>query len=503
VTEFDIPWQQPETVPANTELLDEGPFQPASFGAVTAAGSVAISEASGMISQEAAEGSGQVPLIWAGGSSTDLSSYGFPTSSYGESETTTSEVDPALGVGEQWLAQVIDPIDLVRHGLRRGDLLVRRAAAGWVDYLGVIVGDYVATANAFVARGIAVEAAGPGLYVEVAEVPLGGTAVQFTARRIDDPWSHHPPGQTIYRPDRGRPAPSYINVGPYRGPVNERVADPENQMTVSALASAPEYSGQQSGLGEDLTPQPDPQPTPVKYDAAAAVKFARKYWNRPCPDLRISPDLNGPDPRLKIRGFIDASRVVKFSKCNGPEEIAVDNAGQVVHQGTWDFLDDCTHFISCCIGRPPKGPLLNAANAKPDQIAKWRADIEAAGGLELPTHSLDESMYGLSGADCLIEFLTAPSRKWAKVIAEAKTKDEARSLMDQMLPGDLIAYVGNRLDHLAILLGDHGKINGKVACHTYCRSDHPDCTWDNDWDAIKPPGGDYRVTLLQMPRTTP
>jgi hypothetical protein len=101
----------------------------------------------------------------------------------------------------------------------------------------------------------------------------------------------------------------------------------------------------------------------------------------------------------------------------------------------------------------------------------------------------------------LIEYLTAPSRKWAKILKDKVSKDDARSVMDKMMPGDLIAYSsGGRFDHLVILLGDDGKHNNKVACHTYCRSDDAACTWDNDWDAIRPPGGDYRVTLLQMPR---
>jgi hypothetical protein len=238
------------------------------------------------------------------------------------------------------------------------------------------------------------------------------------------------------------------------------------------------------------------------YDAAAAVAYARKFWNKPCSDQRIAPDLN-QHPELAKRGFIDASGITKFVKRPGQQaEDAVDAAGHLAPQGDWSFLDDCTHFISCCIGRPPKGPL--PSNATSRQINQWRADVHAAGGLPLPTHSLDISMYGLSGVDRLVEFLTAPSRKWAKILAEKVSKDRARPLIGQMLAGDLIAYAGprdGRYDHLVIILGGaDGKINGKVACHTYCRSDDRQCTWDNDWDAIKPPLSDYSVTLLQMPR---
>lgn len=235
----------------------------------------------------------------------------------------------------------------------------------------------------------------------------------------------------------------------------------------------------------------------AKYDRKNAVAYAREFWNKPCSDLRIAPDLNS-HPELANRGFIDGSDVAIFKKRKTEmAEDALNSLNNKTPQGDWSFLDDCTHFISCCIGSPPVGPLIEHATSQ--QMSKWRS-VRAAGGLVLPTHSLDVSMYGLSGVDRLIEFLTG--RKWAKIIADKVSKDDARPLMDQMLPGDLIAYGSpTKYDHLVILLdGKDGKINGKVACHTYCRSDHADCTWDNDWDAIKTPTGDYNVSLLQMPR---
>jgi hypothetical protein len=235
------------------------------------------------------------------------------------------------------------------------------------------------------------------------------------------------------------------------------------------------------------------------YNAEAAVAYARKFWNRPCTDLRIAPDL-GHHPELQNRGFINASSVKAFKKRKGEQaEDAVDAMGNVVPQGSWEFLDDCTHFISCCIGCPPETAYPKHDTEK--AVIDWRAKTAAAGGLPLPSHSLDVSMYGLSGLDRLIEFLTAPARRWASKVADDVSKDVARKLMDQMKPGDLIAYSsGHKLDHLVILLGDQGKHNGKVACHTYSRSDAKECTWDNKWDEIEPPGGDYHVTLLQMPR---
>jgi D-alanyl-D-alanine carboxypeptidase len=95
---------------------------------------------------------------------------------------------------------VVDPTELIKTGPRPGDLLVRSAPSEGVDYLGVIVGDYIGPAEIFAARGVTVEAAGPGMYVEVAEVPFGGGRIEFSARRISDPWCRDPRGQMIYRP---------------------------------------------------------------------------------------------------------------------------------------------------------------------------------------------------------------------------------------------------------------------------------------------------------------
>jgi D-alanyl-D-alanine carboxypeptidase-like protein len=102
---------------------------------------------------------------------------------------------------------VIDPVELLKGASLPGDVLVRRAPAEGIEYLAVIVGDYVATAESFAARGVTVETAGPGLYVEIAEVPFEGGAVEFSARRVTDARGRGPRGQTIHRPQGVRPAP--------------------------------------------------------------------------------------------------------------------------------------------------------------------------------------------------------------------------------------------------------------------------------------------------------
>src|SRR6266498_486869 len=89
-------------------------------------------------------------------------------------------------------------------------------------------------------------------------------------------------------------------------------------------------------------------------------------------------------------------------------------------------LDDCTHFISCCIGTPPPKGMR-------------------AGGLRIPdvqglgTPNLVP--YGIISAPVLVKFLT-----------------EA---------GDIVVYKSREnsgASHMALHLG-----GGTVACHTSCR----------------------------------
>ncbi len=188
------------------------------------------------------------------------------------------------------------------------------------------------------------------------------------------------------------------------------------------------------------------------YNRHAAFTYARRFWNIPCSD-----------------GFI-AGKNIPTSFSSNPNFVKVPAGTNFIHDFTpdsehaeltdgrrieWDNLDDCTHFISCCIGKPP---------------------LVKAGGLpvksEFPT-----GPYGLVGVERMLSFLC--NHKFVDVIGY---KSSDRSLIRQLQWGDLIAYFRPGLKvprhtHLAMYLG-----KGKIACHTYCRSDRPACTWDNDWN---------------------
>jgi Putative amidase domain len=197
------------------------------------------------------------------------------------------------------------------------------------------------------------------------------------------------------------------------------------------------------------------------YDRAGAIEYARTCWNVVCTDGFIS----GP---IGAREVNRATRFVHEFDPRGNSllhEHAIEPNGNGID---WTNLDDCSHFISCCIGRPPLLP---------------------AGGLPLPQPTSDypgQRVYGFGNVAKLKNYLIAQG--FVQVIG-SKTQD--RSLVIQLEAGELIVYhtdVQNEGNHFAMLLED-GNTDGvpdsndpfgiyrpKIVCHTYCRSDDPHCT---------------------------
>src|SRR5262249_57003296 len=77
----------------------------------------------------------------------------------------------------------------------------------------------------------------------------------------------------------------------------------------------------------------------VPYNRTAAVAYARRYWNVVTHDNCIATDSN---PCLRVE---PGTRFIH----SGSEEFALRPTGRRV---PWSQLEDCTHFISCCIGSP-------------------------------------------------------------------------------------------------------------------------------------------------------
>jgi hypothetical protein len=202
------------------------------------------------------------------------------------------------------------------------------------------------------------------------------------------------------------------------------------------------------------------------YDRDAAVAYARKYAFRPCSDNFMFLDDRNTTAGFYVKLPTDAV-VVK----DDPDTDHVEAGGKtfVLSDGnslTFRMMDDCTHFISCCIGRPPG---------------------DTAGGIKIPTtmwgdpaHGINP--YGISRISTLLAFLK--DRGLVKVVA---TNTTDKSQIKRLARGDLIAYFNvprGEYTHLALYLGDD-----KIAAHTVSRL-------DEDWALGD--DGTFRWTLFHF-----
>ena len=190
------------------------------------------------------------------------------------------------------------------------------------------------------------------------------------------------------------------------------------------------------------------QPLPPVYEVQSwptirskAVEYARKYWTMACSDGYIAVS--------KTPFFVSVPTGTMFEQkiANGEwtDEWAKKPDGSVI---PWKDLDDCTHFVSCCLGKPPH---------------------EDAGGLAI--HQDFNTIYGRLSAARLFDNLKSDGL--IQIIAERQTLAEAEALLGQLQAGDLIFYCKSQQDyhHSAIYLAGTKQ---RVACHTYCRCDVTD-----------------------------
>jgi hypothetical protein len=218
------------------------------------------------------------------------------------------------------------------------------------------------------------------------------------------------------------------------------------------------YIRTEEGLGWGV-----PIYSPAKiYNRNAAIDYARRHWNIPCNDNFIA--LHGDPVKVSVG--------TKFVHEFNPEGQPLPREHALKPDGTrieWEDLNDCTHYISCCIGQPPG---------------------DTAGGIPITFRqhgSPPTDPYGITRVSTMVDYLLGrmPKRptKYADIIGTEKTNS---NLIKNLDPGDLIAYLNIKkgiYSHLTLYLG-----NDKIACHTYCRFDDPACTWDKNWAlGIGPP----------------
>ena len=192
----------------------------------------------------------------------------------------------------------------------------------------------------------------------------------------------------------------------------------------------------------------------TSYARAAAVEYARTHWRSVCHDGFIAGKFGSANFRRAAAGTL----FQHLNDPNNPECIRVD--GETINFGP---LDDCTHFISCCLG--------------------------GGGGLAIP-RDFPTGPYGIISAKKLVQWLLDSGTATAIAVP-----DKSNPPLDRLRVGDLIAYYRastGRYTHLVMYLGNY-----KIVCHTYCRSDDPACTWDNEY-TLGQDDDDVRWTFLRV-----
>ncbi len=185
------------------------------------------------------------------------------------------------------------------------------------------------------------------------------------------------------------------------------------------------------------------------YNRAAAVAYARGYWTRVATDGYLGSTV---DTYYKVP--LDTTFIQTVADGKFVTEVAREPNGQ---QYPLRDLDDCAHFLSCCLGKPPGG---------------------TGGGFAIPS-DFPNGPYGILSANKLFEYLD--SKKYLRLVAVKVKKDP--TLLAQLEEGDLIFYWKNQLGryhHVAMYMADAHK---RITCHTYCRSDQSE-DYDQSWNSV-------------------
>ena len=101
----------------------------------------------------------------------------------------------------QPLVPVSNPGGRLLTPVRAGDLLVRSAPLAGGRYSSLILSEEVEPWWSLAARGVPVEATGPGLFVQVVEIPPGGGPPLTIGRRLTQEGGWVPRYQTVLRPE--------------------------------------------------------------------------------------------------------------------------------------------------------------------------------------------------------------------------------------------------------------------------------------------------------------
>ncbi len=260
-----------------------------------------------------------------------------------------------------------------------------------------------------------------------------------------------------------------------------RLANVEKKMALAAKLTDADLlsrTAQELSSGETETAFEEERGK-VAYHRDRAVAYARTYAFRPCSDRYMFLSSAKAPRGVHLDDYVKLpadTKIVRQDAADPWSERVLDGDGSV-HQLAVSghapldldnsLLDDCTHFISCCIGQPT--------------LAE-----DQAGGVALPFHMWGDpkggrNPYGISRVSTLMAFLLD-----TELVTAVATKTTDPHEIRRLEPGDIIAYflvAKGEYEHLALYLGD-----GKIATHTASRL-------DEDWQLTSNP---YLYTLLHF-----
>jgi hypothetical protein len=166
----------------------------------------------------------------------------------------------------------------------------------------------------------------------------------------------------------------------------------------------------------------------------AALVYAGAFWDKVCHDGRVATKTGYPS----------------FSP-----GLPLAQIGYIPHE------EDCTHFISCCVGQG-RGKI------------QGRGIEFRGGGLQIPSHFQGSGVYGETYTTNLVSALIRNGAKIIRPQFMATNDANTRAAIRQNLqPGDILAYTSSnkllrdgtaKYEHMCILVGPD-----TIACHTTSR----------------------------------
>lgn len=200
------------------------------------------------------------------------------------------------------------------------------------------------------------------------------------------------------------------------------------------------------------------------YNRTAALAYARDRWSRVSSDnyigIKSSPGYVAVPAGTTFVRTTSSNPTTEVAKRPGLADIPLSE------------LEDCAHFISCCIGQPTGG---------------------TGGGLPIG-RDFPSAIYGRISARRLFRDLK-DNGLITIVGSERMSNAEATTRLanNEIAAGDLIFYYfgGSEAGHAALYLAGAEK---RIACHTYCRCDQAN-DYNQAWNSVN---GATHFTLAKV-----